>query len=295
MNVVPTIDAPAETATGQAAGAAADVRALVQGARLTPTQRRIARELVHHADTVAYLSAAEVAELAQVSQPSVTRFAMALGFDGYPALRRRLRELTAGQRTAAADDDNDLQRAVRGELANLSRLADHLADPAAVHAAAGLLAASRPLPVVGLRAAAPLAGYFGYFAAKIHPEVRVLDTGGSMLAERLEQAADSGARAVLAYALPRYPRELRDALTEARNLGLKIVVVTDSPVSPATDLADVTLTAAVGSQLVFDLHTAPMVLTMVLLQAISDVDPAATQRRLEHFESSATRRSVFME
>lgn len=288
MNVVPTTDAPT--------GAAADVRSLVQGARLTPTQRRIARELVHHADTVAYLSAAEVAELAQVSQPSVTRFAMALGFDGYPALRRRLRELTAGPRTATAPNgDNDLQRAVRDEMANLNRLADHLADPAAVHAAAGLLAASRPLPVVGLRAAAPLAGYFGYFAAKIHPEVRVLDTGGSLLAERLEQAADSGARAVLAYALPRYPRELRDALTEARNLGLKIVVVTDSPVSPATDLADVTLTAAVGSQLVFDLHTAPMVLTMVLLQAISDVDPAATQRRLEHFESSATRRSVFME
>ncbi|MFC7246750.1 MurR/RpiR family transcriptional regulator [Catellatospora aurea] len=285
---MPTTDAPT--------GAAADVRSLVQGARLTPTQRRIAREIVHHADTVAFLSAAEVAELAQVSQPSVTRFAMALGFDGYPALRRRLRELTAGPRTATAPNgDNDLQRAVRDEMANLNRLADHLADPAAVHAAAGLLAASRPLPVVGLRAAAPLAGYFGYFAAKIHPEVRVLDTGGSLLAERLEQAADSGARAVLAYALPRYPRELRDALTEARGLGLKIVVVTDSPVSPATDLADVTLTAAVGSQLVFDLHTAPMVLTMVLLQAISDVDPAATQRRLEHFESSATRRGVFTE
>ncbi|WP_407924562.1 MurR/RpiR family transcriptional regulator [Catellatospora vulcania] len=289
---MPTTDAP----TGAATGATAGVRSLVQGARLTPTQRRIARELVHHADTVAYLSAAEVAELAQVSQPSVTRFAMALGFDGYPALRRRLRELTAGQRAGtAADSDNDLQRAVRDEMANLTRLADHLADPAAVHAAAGLLAASRPLPVVGLRAAAPLAGYFGYFAAKIHPEVRVLDTGGSMLAERLEQCADSGARAVLAYALPRYPRELRDALGEARSLGLKVVVVTDSPVSPAADLADVTLTAAVGSQLVFDLHTAPMVLTMVLLQAISDVDPAATQRRLEHFESSATRRSVFME
>ncbi len=292
MNVGPTTSTEAD----QAGGAVAGVRALVQGARLTPTQRRIARELVHHADTVAYLSAGEVAELAQVSQPSVTRFAMALGFDGYPALRRRLRELTAGQRgTPAPGGDNDLQRAVRDEMANLNRLADHLADPAAVHAAAGLLAASRPLPVLGLRAAAPLAGYFGYFAAKIHPEVRVLDSGGSLLYERLEQAADSGAKAVLAYALPRYPRELRDALGEARVLGLKVVVVTDSPVSPAADLADVTLTAAVGSQLVFDLHTAPMVLTMVLLQAISDVDPAATQRRLEHFEASANRRSVFMD
>jgi DNA-binding MurR/RpiR family transcriptional regulator len=269
------------------------VRELVLSTRLTPTQRRIARELVNRADEVAYLSAAELADLAQVSQPSVTRFAMALGFDGYPALKRRLRELIA--RPALGDDANDLQRAVRDEVANLHRLADGLADPSAVQAAAGLLAASRPLPVLGLRAAAPLATYFGYFAAKIHPEVRVLGHGGSMLPERLEQAAASGAKAVLGFALPRYPRELLDGLYEARTLGLAVVVITDSPVSPAADVADVTLTAAVGSQLVFDLHTAPMVLTMVLLQAMSDIDPGATQRRLEDFELSAARRHLFVE
>jgi DNA-binding MurR/RpiR family transcriptional regulator len=270
------------------------VRELVLSTRLTPTQRRIARELVNRADEVAYLSAAELAELAQVSQPSVTRFAMALGFDGYPALKRRLRELMA--RPAPSDDDgNDLQRAVRDEIANLNRLADGLADPSALQAAAGLLAASRPLPVLGLRAAAPLATYFGYFAAKLHPDVRVLAHGGSILPERLEQAAASGAKAVLGFALPRYPRELVDGLMEARTLGLAVVVITDSPVSPAAEFADVTLTAAVGSQLVFDLHTAPMVLTMVLLQAMSDIDPSATQRRLEDFELSAARRHLFVE
>jgi len=274
------------------------VRELVLSTRLTPTQRRIARELVNRADEVAYLSAAELAELAQVSQPSVTRFAIALGFDGYPALKRRLRELTA--RPVLGEDNgndnaNDMQRAVRDEIANLIRLADGLADPSALHAAAGLLAASRPLPVLGLRAAAPLATYFGYFAAKIHPEVRVLEHGGSLLPERLEQAAASGAKAVLGFALPRYPRELVDALNEARALGLAVVVITDSPVSPAADCADVTLTAAVGSQLVFDLHAAPMVLTMVLLQAMSDIDPSATQRRLENFELSAARRHLFVE
>src|SRR5689334_17026115 len=237
--------------------AAKSVLDLFHGARLTPTQRRIAHCLVEHASKAAYLSAAEVADLAGVSQPSVTRFAMALGYEGYPALRRRLRELT-GDAPEAAAEGNAMQLAVRAEAEHLARLHDQLARLDDVERAAELLIASRPLPVLGLRAAAPLAGYFGYFAAKVHPEVRVLDTGGTLLAERLEQAADSGAKAVLAYALPRYPRELRDALAEARGLGLKIVVVTDSPVSPAADLADVTLTAAVGSQLVFDLHTAPM-------------------------------------
>src|SRR5437762_11068640 len=102
---------------------------LFQGVRLTPTQRRIAQCLVEHASAAAYLSSGELAELAQVSQPSVTRFAMAVGYDGYPALRRAMRELVtngpggSGQ-TETADDArrNELQRAVAAEIDNLRHL-----------------------------------------------------------------------------------------------------------------------------------------------------------------------------
>ncbi|WP_446218771.1 MurR/RpiR family transcriptional regulator [Micromonospora sp. IBHARD004] len=267
---------------------------LFHGVRLTPTQRRIAHCLVQHAGAVAYLSAAEVAELAGVSQPSVTRFAMALGHDGYPALRRRLRELTATAAVEPADAGNELQRAVRAEIGNLDRLAGQLADRERIAEVGQQLAASRPLPVLGLRAAAPLAAYFAYFAAKVHPDVRVLDDGGSLLTDRLEQAAAAGATALLAFVLPRYPRETLDALREARDAGLTVVAITDSPVSPATEHAEVVLPAAVGTDLVFDLHTAPMTLAMVVLQAICDAAPADTQARLEAFESSAARRQLFL-
>lgn len=266
---------------------------LFHGVRLTPTQRRIAHCLVQHAGAAAYLSAAEVAELAGVSQPSVTRFAMALGHDGYPALRRRLRGLAAAD-GAAADAGNALQRAVRAEMGNLDRLAGELADAGRIAEVGRQLAASRPLPVLGLRAAAPLAAYFAYFAAKVHPDVRVLDDGGSLLADRLDQAAAAGATALLAFVLPRYPRETLDALREARDAGLSVVAITDSPVSPAADHAEVVLPAAVGADLVFDLHTAPMTLAMVVLQAICDATPAETQARLEAFESSAARRQLFL-
>ncbi|MER6594076.1 MurR/RpiR family transcriptional regulator [Micromonospora purpureochromogenes] len=267
---------------------------LFHGVRLTPTQRRIAHCLVQHAAAASYLSAAEVAELAGVSQPSVTRFAVALGHDGYPALRRRLRELTSGGATGGDGDGNELQRAVRAEMANLERLAGELADRDRIAAAGHLLAASRPLPVLGLRAAAPLAAYFAYFAAKVHPDVRVLDDGGSLLTDRLEQAAASGASALLAFVLPRYPRETFEALREARDAGLTVVAITDSPVSPATEYAELVLPATVGTDLVFDLHTAPMTLAMVVLQAICDASPADTQARLEAFESSAARRQLFL-
>src|SRR6266545_4252786 len=210
--------------------------ALFDGVRLTPAHRRIAQCLLERGPGAAYLSSGEVAELARVSQPSVTRFAMALGYDGYPALRRALRTLDGTWSDGDPGADNELQHAVRGERDGLARLADRLADGstdrAAVAAAGKLLAATRPLPVLGLR--------------------------------------------------------------EARAAGLSVVVLTDSPVGPAAEAADVALTAPVGSRLVFDLHTGPMALAMVVLQAICDAAPAQTLTRLEEFEVSAARRGVFV-
>jgi len=279
---------------------------LFHGARLTPTQRRIAHSLIQHAPSAAYLSAAEVAALAGVSQPSVTRFAMALGYAGYPALRRELRVLvdvgTATQKAGQKADNahnaeqkasNALQRAVKAEAEHLERLVDQLQDLEDVDKAADLLVASRPLPVLGLRAAAPLAAYFGYFAAKVHPDVRVLDAGGTHLLDKLDQARAAGAGAMLAIVLPRYPRETFEAIREAKAAGMSVVALTDSAVSPAAEYADVVLPAAVGTQLVFDLHTGPMAMTMVLLQAMCDARPEPVQRRLEEFEATAARRHIF--
>jgi DNA-binding MurR/RpiR family transcriptional regulator len=277
-------------------GSASRVLQLFDGQRLTPAQRRIAQCLVEHAADAAYLSSGEVAELAGVSQPSVTRFATALGFDGYPGLRRHIRELMAdaAQPANEPDEHNDLQRAVLAEADGLTRLAATLTDRTALDEAGKLLAASRPLPVLGLRAAAPVAAYFGYFAAKVHPDVRVLDSGGTAMLDRLEQAHAAGASALLTFVLPRYPREADDAIREARHLGLSTIVVTDSPMSPVAADADLTLAAPVGSRLVFDLHTAPLALACVLLQTMCDAAPVQAQSRLEAFEQSVARRQVFL-
>src|SRR6188474_394066 len=93
---------------GMSDSPAARLQQLFEGHRLTPTQRRIAHSMVRRAADVPFLSSVELAELAGVSQPSVTRFAVALGHDGYPALRRRLRDLTAATPGESTDAGNEL-------------------------------------------------------------------------------------------------------------------------------------------------------------------------------------------
>ncbi|MFC7220708.1 MurR/RpiR family transcriptional regulator [Streptomyces polyrhachis] len=277
------------------ADAGARLQELFEGHRLTPTQRRIAHCMVRRAADAPFLSSVELAELAGVSQPSVTRFAVALGFDGYPALRRRLRESAPGEQPApAAAGHNAYQQAVEAEIDNLRRLAASLADTSAVRRAGELLAASTPLPVLGLRAAAAQARGFAYFAGKVHPDVRLLDEGGSMLTDRIEAAARAGAGALLCFSLPRHPREVVAALTCAREAGLAVVGVADSGFAPIARHCDVLLPAAVGTGLAFDTACGPMLLGRVLLEAMCDALPDA-QARLEAFDARAAARGLFLD
>ncbi|MFD9865246.1 MurR/RpiR family transcriptional regulator [Streptomyces alboflavus] len=272
---------------------AARLQVLFEGHRLTPTQRRIAHCMVRRAADAPFLSSVELAELAGVSQPSVTRFAVALGFDGYPALRRHLREVAPAEAGAEADL-NEYQQAVQAEIENLRHLSELLADPAPVERAGRVLAASRPLPVLGLRAAASQAYGFSYFAAKVHPDVRLLDEGGSMLTDRIDAAVRAGASALLCFALPRHPREVVEALEYARSTGLTVVTVADSAFAPVAAHSDLLLPAAVGTGLAFDTACAPMLLGRVLLEAMCDGLPDA-QARLEEFDVGAAERGLFVE
>ncbi|MFE3599968.1 MurR/RpiR family transcriptional regulator [Streptomyces sp. NPDC059142] len=273
---------------------AARLQQLFEGHRLTPTQRRIAHSMVRQAVDAPFLSSVELAELAGVSQPSVTRFAVALGFDGYPALRRHLREVAPGGQAEGETPYNEYQQAVRGEIENLRRLAELLADPAPVERAGKLLAGSRPLPVLGLRAASSQARGFAYFAAKVHPDVRLLDEGGTMLPDRIDTARSAGASALLCFALPRHPKEVVDALAYARSAGLTVVTVADSAFAPVAAHSDLLIPAAVGTGLAFDTACAPMLLGRVLLEAMCDGLPDA-QARLEEFDTRAAARGLFVE
>ncbi|GGM71327.1 transcriptional regulator [Dactylosporangium sucinum] len=266
--------------------------AMFNGHRLSPIQRRIAQYLLDHMPEAAFLSSVEVAERVEVSQPSVTRFAVTLGFSGYPALREALRPIALSAPDSPEDiRRNGLQAAVDGEIRHLTALRDMLADPGPVLKLGRELSASTPLTVLGTRISGPLAAYFAYGAKRIHPDIRLAGSG-SAVNDDLLQSREAGGTWVLAFAMPRYAAELRAALKCARELGLRTAVITDVLMPFASDV-DVLLSAGVGSRLVFDSYAAPMVLATVLLQAMADADPDRTQRRLDAYEQLAERHGFF--
>ncbi|MER8097791.1 MurR/RpiR family transcriptional regulator [Streptomyces goshikiensis] len=275
------------------------VRALFDGHRLSPGQRRIAQYLIDHLTEAAFLSITELAERVGVSQPSVTRFATSLGFSGYPALRDALQPIALSKVAGSPETreqfrHNELQAAVDAEIENLENVRRLLADTNQMLAIGRELARSVPLTVLGLRISVSLAEYFAYAARRIHPDVRLVTRGGSVAYDALLQSREAGGTWVLAFAMPRHAKETLSALKAARSAGLKIVLITDSTLGPLVDEADVTLTGATGARLVFDSYAAPGMLSAALLQAMADADPERTQARLEGYEQVADQHGFFL-
>ncbi|WP_443165006.1 MurR/RpiR family transcriptional regulator [Nonomuraea sp. 10N515B] len=261
---------------------------LLDGRRLSPVQRRIAHYLGEHLDEAIFLSSVELAERAGVSQPSVTRFAMVLGFAGYPELRQALRPLVLGG-GVPEPQESLLRGAIDSEIRNLAVVRERLtAFP--LKELGEQLAATEPLPVLGLRVSCGLATTFAYYARRIHPDVRLLTHGGSELTDGLHAARRAGAEWLVAVVLPRYPAEAVQALDYAEKLGLRVAAITDKPDFPA----EVVLDAPVGDRLVFDSHAAPLALAMALVEAMADAAPLRTQARLDEYERMTDETGAFL-
>lgn len=268
---------------------------LFQQHRLSPAHRRIARFLIEHPDEAVYLNSGELGQRAQVSQPSVTRFATTLGFSGYPELRGELRSRVLGEMTSATAHDarSAWHRAIAADVLNLQQLTSSPWAGERLDQVGANLVTSRPLPVVGLRVSRPLAELFVYFARKVQPDIRMVPPG-SEGDDVLAQARAAGATWLLAFGLPRYPSELLGTMQWAHKLGLRVALLTDSPVSAVADEADDVLAAPVHTQLTFDSPIGPLALTMGLLQALVDAQPADAQRRLDEFDQHSADRRTFL-
>lgn len=277
---------------------------LFTGVRLTPAQRRIAAHIVQSGRQAAVTSSVELAEQVGVSQPSVTRLATSLGYAGFADLQKAMRAVILDEpapgsanddSTAGSSDQNKLQAAVEHTIDALRELRSSLADRTALDQAARTLANSPILPVYGARSAQPLAAQFAFFAAKIHPDVRLIEGSTSQVQDQLASAAHLGANAILCIALPRYPRESQAVIDTARTHRIKTVLLTDSPFTQLSEQADQTLSAPVSSDLVFDSPVAPLQLLSVLLEAMADAAPERTRRRLDDFERQAATGDYFLE
>lgn len=254
-------------------------------------QKRIANFITASYDKAAFMTASKLGKMVNVSESTVVRFAVELGFDGYPSMQKTLQEmvrtkLTAVQRIGVDNDrfgGQDVVSTVLHSDMESIRMTNESLDRSALNSAVEAICKAKNIYIVGVRSSAAIATFMNFYFRNIFDNVRLVESTAT--SEMMEQMSHVGAGdVVIGISLPRYSSRTVKVLEFARDSGAEVVVITDSLDAPAAKIAGYTLTAKSGMVSVVDSLVAPMSIVNALIVAIGRRKEQEFSRIFENLE-----------
>jgi DNA-binding MurR/RpiR family transcriptional regulator len=214
--------------------------------KMSDGARAVAEFVLACPEDVAMLPAARVAERLGVSESTVTRFAVLLGYKGYPAFRRDLqsdirRHLAPLQRLElntreTEDHQRSYARMFHHDIENILRTERNL-TPADIDRAVALISNARTIYVTGLRASFGLAHSLYFQLQQMLGNVVLFDTARG---EGLDDLLGIGLQdLMISVSFPRHAALTVAAVHYARDRHAKMIAITDGPLSPIAADADI--------------------------------------------------------
>ena len=271
----------------------------LSGSRLSKSHRRIAEYILQHYDKAVFMTAAKLGEMVNVSESTVVRFAVALGYEGYPELQQALQELvrhrlTATQRFEMSSDisqEEVLSTVLKADMQNIRSTIDGI-DNAAFLRAVQVISGARRIYILGLRSAAPLAQFAGYYLHYIFDDVRVVAAGSTDVFEAISRIEASDV--LLGISFPRYSSRTIEAMSFARSRHAQVIGLTDGPMSPLHEVADICLSMRTDMASFVDSMAAPMSVINALIVALGIQNREALNARFKQLEEVWDAYSVYM-
>lgn len=254
-------------------------------------QRRIAQYILDEYDKAAFMTAAKLGEKVGVSESTVVRFAVSLGFDGYPNMQKAMQEmvlnrLTSVQRLEVASNrigDKDIVSLVLQSDVEKLRRTDETLDRNAFQRAVDAIVDAQRVYILGVRSAAALANFMGYYLRYLSDNVHIITASGA--GEMFEQIAGVNSHdAVVAFSFPRYSTATVKGAQYCSAAGATVVGLTDSAVSPLAKVCDHVLLAKSDMLSLVDSLVAPLSVVNALIAAVSARRGEELSRRLDALE-----------
>lgn len=202
--------------------------------RLHPSERRIAEFICDFPGELASYTASELAELANVSNATVTRFIKRLGYTNYEQARRHVRaDKRTGSRlflTPAKNGkiDKSIDAHVAQSQDNLKRTFSKIPD-AEIKAVAQSMLKARKTWVIGFRTSHSFATYLQWQATQVVENISVIPSGGETLGEHLISVGDKDL--VILFGLRRRVSRMSKIIKQIKKSGSKLLYITDEGVS----------------------------------------------------------------
>ena len=255
-----------------------DILALLQEKEPTFSkgQKRIARYITEDYDKAAFMTANRLGKTVGVSESTVVRFAVDLGFDGYPEMQKAMQEmvlnrLTSIQRIEVASnrigDQDVVSMVLHSDMEKLRQTGEVLSREEFSAAVNAILKAKR-VYILGVRSTAPLANFLGYYMNYMFNNVHVVSGFGTV--EMFEKIVGITSEDVLiAFSFPRYSSSTTKGAKYCRSTGATVIGITDSRLSPLGVNSDHVLIAKSDMVSLVDSMVAPLSIVNALIVAIA--------------------------
>ncbi len=255
-------------------------------------QKLIAGYILESYDKAAFMTACKLGKTVGVSESTVVRFAVELGFDGYPSMQKTLQELvrtrlTAVQRIEVTNDrignQDVVSTVLQADIDTIRKTSDAL-DRAEMDKSVDAILQARHIYIVGVRSSAAIASFLNFYLRNLFDNVVLVASAAT--SEMFEQLLRVGAGDVLiGISLPRYSSRTVKTMQFAHDSGAATIAITDSRDAPAGKIADHVLVAKSDMVSFVDSLVAPMSVVNALIVAVSrrqERQVADTYKTLEH-------------
>ena len=239
-------------------------------------QKRIARYITDSYDKAAFMTANRLGKTVGVSESTVVRFAVDLGFDGYPSMQKAMREmvlnrLTSVQRIEVANnrlgDQDVVSMVLQSDMEKLRQTSETVSREEFNATVNAILKAKR-VYILGVRSVAPLANFLGHYLNYMFNNVHVIS--GFSAGEMFEKIVGVNSEdVIIAFSFPRYSASTTKGARYCRSAGATVIGITDSKDSPLGQCSDHVLVAKSDMVSLVDSLVAPLSLVNALIVAIA--------------------------
>jgi DNA-binding MurR/RpiR family transcriptional regulator len=264
------------------------------GADLTPTDRRIAEAVLAEPTLLAFGTVSQLADRVGTSRPSVVRFAHKLGFQGYTQLQSQMRTEVSRRLVRPSErirgdlkTDTSARRAINNALdlvfdvvqgQNLTRLVQPIVEANQVWVLSG--ETSR---------AGAIAFYSGL--SMVRPNVHLLDDRS--IGNELSNAGPGDTAVVFDFY--RYRRLVVNTTRLLAQSGVRVVAITDGPLSPLVELTDCWCEISVPAIGPFDSSVPVVAISELLVSKIARELKDKATRRIDRIESLWESTEIFFQ
>ena len=269
--------------------------------KMSKGQKAISAFIYDHYDQAVFMTAARLGETVGVSESTVVRYAMFIGYNGYPEFQRDLEDWVQNKINSVQKIGAKYGKSTQSEIltsvlqADIEKLQDTIQklDPVAFETAVDIILEAKTVYVMGVRSCEPLAEFLNFYLNMIRGSVVLLKT--TSISETFEQMIRiDGQDAMIGISFPRYSIRTLKAMEFANDRNAKVITVTDSVHSPMNLYSSCNLLARSDMVSIVDSLVAPLSVINALVVAMCLKRPEEVKRSLKDLEEAWNNYQVYL-